>query len=101
MDTDTQPFVPQGEPFPAQEAALSTGTSEQAEAGPPLWKQLAGAGVGMMIALGLYYGYQSAKRVAAHLMPMPNITQQVEEIRGASSMEQTAVRPQKKIQPLQ
>lgn len=38
---------------------------------PPLWKQLAGAGAGMMIALGLYHGYRYAQPVVTALLIPP------------------------------
>lgn len=51
-----------------------TNTDEKKQQ-PPLWKQLMGAGVGMMVALGLYKGYNvAAPHVQAYLVPPGGFT---------------------------
>lgn len=74
MDMDTQPFTPQEPP------------KKDAPKNPPLWKQLMGAGVGMSLALTLYYGYKTAKPVVtAYLVPPGGITRSMVEGEVAAS----------------
>jgi hypothetical protein len=60
---------------------------------PPVWKQLMGAGVGMMVALGLYYGYKAAApAVQAYLLPPGGITRSA--LQGETSFADKGVAPQ-------
>jgi hypothetical protein len=77
-----------------------THTSSETAKRPPLWKQLMGAGVGVVVSLTLYHAYLGIRSAAASLLPSGHETQVTESITEGQTFSAPGVAPKKRIQAL-